>query len=56
MSNLVIGPEEKRDKHIKTYVEPTVEEAIKHHQIQCGLYSVSEAARDLIIRGYEAEY
>ena len=56
MSNLAIGPEEKRDRHIKTYVEPSVEAAIREHQVQCGLYSVSEAVRDLIIRGYEVEY
>ena len=56
MSNLEIGPEEKREKHVKTYVEPTVDAAIKQHQMQCGFYSVSEAVRDLIIRGYEAEY
>lgn len=46
-----IDPLEKRDQHLKTYVEPSVLAAVKKFQDDCGMYSISEAARALIISG-----
>jgi hypothetical protein len=44
-----IGPTEKRDVHIKVYVEPSIMEALKKYQIRNGLYSISEAVRGILM-------
>jgi hypothetical protein len=49
MGKLIIAPDEKRDCHCKVYVEPSVFTAIKDHQTAKGMYSFSDAARDLIV-------
>jgi hypothetical protein len=54
VDKLDIGPQEKRDKHCKVYVEPTVYNAIQNFQYQNGHVSFSEAARDLLVRALEA--
>lgn len=51
-----IGPQENRDRHVKTYVEASVEDAIKEHRDECGFYSISEAVRDLILTGLKFRY
>lgn len=56
MGRLEIGPEEKRTQHLKVYIEPTIEQNIKAHQEQEDMFSVSEAARHLIILGLESLY
>lgn len=56
MGKLEIGPTEKRDVHLKTYIEKSVEDAVKGHQENEEMFSVSEAARDLIIVGLEHLY
>ena len=51
-----IAPTEKRDVHVKTYVEPSVAKAISEHQHCQGFYSISEAVRDLILSALDHEY
>jgi hypothetical protein len=46
-----IDPLEKRDQHLKTYVERSVLDCVKQYQEMADLYSISEAARALIIMG-----
>lgn len=55
VQRLVIGPQEKRDQHVKVYVEPSVYRAIKNHQNARGFYSFSETVRDLLIHALDAE-
>lgn len=56
MGKLDIGPTEKLDNHLKTYVETSVYEAIKRYQVRYGIDSVSRTVRDLIIRSLEDEH
>lgn len=55
MGKLIIAPDEKRDCHCKVYVEPSVFKAIKDYQDAKGIYSFSEAARDLIVTALMSE-
>lgn len=48
---LEIDPTENRDRHMKTYVEGSVEAAVKDFQEKSGMFSVSEALRQLILDG-----
>lgn len=54
MADIIIGPGEKRDQHIKVYVEPSVKKAMLGYQRKRGTDSFSEAARDLLIAGIKA--
>jgi len=56
MADLDIKPTENRDRHLKVYLEPSVYTAIVDFQVDNGLYSVSEAARKLLIYALRAEF
>lgn len=55
MAKLDIGPEERRDVHLKVYIEQSVYDAISRFQTRYGLYSLSETARDLLVLALEDE-
>ena len=46
-----ISPTENRTEHVKTYLEPSVVEAIREFQKRYSLSSFSFAVRDLILMG-----
>ena len=56
MGKIDIEPTELCSTHVKTYVEPSVFNAIKRYQKRYGVYSVSAVVRDLIIIALEDEY
>jgi hypothetical protein len=55
MGKLHIAPDEKRDCHCKVYVEKSVFTAIKDYQTDKGMYSFSDAARQLIVTALTSE-
>jgi hypothetical protein len=56
--NLPADPTETRSAHCKVYLEPSIKAAIEHFQIINRLDSFSEAARQVILHGfnYQAEH
>lgn len=49
MPELDIKPTENRDRHLKVYIEPSLYAAIVDFQVDNKLFSVSDAARKLLI-------
>ena len=50
---LPADPTETRSAHCKVYLEPSVKAAIEHFQIMNNLDSFSEAARQIILNGFD---